>query len=303
MVGDQFRLTYMVDPAGSGYRLNSSNPGQFYYNVFHSGEVGADFNLTITIPYPFVTQGANPIQAHDWVDFTSPGGCFIPGPNFGATITTDGGNKSPNGAQIILIGDYLPQTLGTETRIYVSGKIPATGFVYVTIHLDYGLKGTSGWMKDTDGKTATNGVNPPAVNGPITILSPQEYLFFAVRGSVRDEARPQSLNEFKKFAGFGGVVENCNGVLQPGVKVKIYGPATNGSIGPLIPGGEVLTDAEGVYLVAYKHTGKQANFTVQLPAFLPGLTRTVPVKSNSFAIVNFIPPLPGEVSYCVPVGP
>ena len=63
--GDQFRLSYVQDKAASKtYRLNSSNPGQFYYNVFYAGVPGEEAHLTIQIPYPFVTQGAVPIHVY-----------------------------------------------------------------------------------------------------------------------------------------------------------------------------------------------------------------------------------------------
>ena len=62
-----FRLVYLQDGPNS-FRLNASNPGQFYYNVFYSGTPGADFNLSIKVAYPFITNGANPIQVPRWRD-------------------------------------------------------------------------------------------------------------------------------------------------------------------------------------------------------------------------------------------
>src|SRR5262249_26721822 len=73
------------------YMLNSSNPGQFYYNVLYTGVPGSAVNLSVDIPYPFVTQGAVPIQIHDSTGFTGPGSaaCFAPGPSLpGYTIST-----------------------------------------------------------------------------------------------------------------------------------------------------------------------------------------------------------------------
>jgi hypothetical protein len=298
---DQFRLTYLLDPIPwNGYRLNSSNPGQFYYNVFYQGTPGSSFNLTIEIPYPFVTQGAVPIQLHD--GFTIPSGCFVPGDNVSADIAAEGGQFSASGNPVIKLTVYNATAgtyVGDTATITVNGTVPSTGTAYITIHLDYGLKGTPGWNKSADGlDTAINTTVPPApTGGKIEIKSPQDYLFFWVYGSVQDEETPESINNFKKFAGFGGVVQDCNAIPTEGVKVEILSPT-----GTLLPGADQLfTDADGIYLLAYKHTGKQANYTVQLPAYLPELKQTVPVKSNSFALVNFVPD--STPPHCVPLGP
>ena len=64
--GQQFRLIFTPDmQMWPTYKLPASNPGQFYYNVFYVGTPGSTVNLNINIPYPFVTNGANPIQVHD----------------------------------------------------------------------------------------------------------------------------------------------------------------------------------------------------------------------------------------------
>jgi hypothetical protein len=173
--------------------------------------------------------------------------------------------------------------------------VPSSGTAYVTIHLDYGLKGTHGWMKSLDGlDTAINTSVPPApgspvVGGKIEIKSPQGYVFFSVYGSVEDTATPESLNNFKKFAGIGGVAQTCSAVVKGNARVQIYGPT-----GALIPNGDVLTDQDGVYLVMYKHIGKAAPYRIKLSDY-PGLQQTVTVKSNGWALVNFT-----ETPYCIP---
>jgi hypothetical protein len=50
----------------------------------------------------------------------------------------------------------------------------------------------------------------------------------------------------------------------------------------------VTTDEDGWYMYAYKYTGKATYFTVRLPAF--GLSQTVTMKANGFAVVNFLTP-------------
>src|SRR5215471_1322023 len=61
-----FRLLFIQDPQHPPCaRIPSSNPGQFRYNVLFTGTPGAQVTFNLTIPYPFVTHGANPIQAYD----------------------------------------------------------------------------------------------------------------------------------------------------------------------------------------------------------------------------------------------
>jgi hypothetical protein len=63
LTNDQFKLVYTPDQNAQGsWKLNASNPGQYYYNVFYTGS--GDEDITITLPYPFVTQGAVPIHVY-----------------------------------------------------------------------------------------------------------------------------------------------------------------------------------------------------------------------------------------------
>src|SRR5262249_36953969 len=62
--GKQFRLIFTPDVnAPSTYKLNSSNPGQYYYNAFFNDGTSPS-TIHLTIPYPFVTQGATPIHVY-----------------------------------------------------------------------------------------------------------------------------------------------------------------------------------------------------------------------------------------------
>ena len=45
------------------------------------------------------------------------------------------------------------------------------------------------------------------------------------------------------------------------------------------------TDEGGWYMVSYKQTGKASTFTIKLPDY--HLSKTVSLKANSFAQVNF----------------
>jgi hypothetical protein len=272
---NQFRLLYHIEAAPNIYRLQASNPGQFYYNVFYTGTPGSSVTLNIEIPYPFVTQGAVPIQAHAGVTINS-SGCYVPSPSLNSdyAITTDGGNLSSSGNPIILIGDYNPQNMGSSTTVTVVGDVPASGLLYVTIHLDYGLKKTGGWTKNGEAAVGSG------TYAGITINEPQPYSFsFTGTGGISDTQTPASVNEFKKPAGFlGFVVNNSTGNPLKNSQIKVYGPT-----GTLI--GTVYTDEDGYYLLLYKHKAKSATYTVKLPAY--SLQQSVTIKANGFAVVNF----------------
>jgi len=288
----QFRLIDLQDPTFStiqnktvtnDYIINASNPGQFYYNVFYSGTPGSAVNLTIEVSYPFVTNGAHPIQVHDSV--TSSGGCYVPSPSLsGFTITTDGG-QSASGFPIIVRSDYGAQQLGSTTAVYVTGTVPSTGLVYVTIHLDYGLKKVTGWQQATNLTTAqgpdTNldNVLDGLGDGPIYIQSPQPYVFDFSGGGPTHSYTPSSCNTFKKNPGVNGNT----------LKLSTGSPVSNVRVQLLRANGQLVlsttTDADGFYMFNYKHTGKQANYTVKLPDL--GKQKTVTLKANGYARADF----------------
>jgi len=58
------------------------------------------------------------------------------------------------------------------------------------------------------------------------------------------------------------------------------------------PTGELLgtlyTDEDGWYMWQYKHKGRRADYTVELPAY--NLAQTVTLKGNAFVVVDFTVP-------------
>jgi hypothetical protein len=290
-----FRLIYLQKPTTNpdgtvnpnAYLMNASNPGQFYYNVFYAGKPSTEsepnvVTLTIRIPYPFVTQGAVPIQIHDAVGFTTPGGCYIPSPSLpGYTITTAGGTESASGADVIVLGDYTAQPedgklIDSFTTVTVVGKVPSTGLLYVTIHLDYGLKKSDGWVgSDTNGDNKYD----QASNVGVILASPQPYTFSYHNADSGDTRNPQSYNEFKKNPGTAGMTtQKDTGNPKASVRTELWNPA-----GTLVQ--SALTDSDGFYMLTYKHTGKAAVYKVKVPEFK--LEQSVTLKANGFVIVNF----------------
>jgi len=260
MAGSQFRLIYTPDPSSpTSYKLNASNPGQFYYNTFYVGS--GPTTLTITLPYPFVTQGAVPIHVYSGVQsMISMGGqtCFVPG--------TELANSS---TQVTLMS-YSQQVFGSTTTITVNLPSLPSNFAYVNIHLDYGLKGTTGYSK---------GAQNQAMGATTTINDKVSYIF---SDSLGGSATVQNENVFKRDPGIAGLVRNANTDPVPNVQVKIYDSSNKLQV-------TVYTDQDGWYMWQYKYTGKAAPFTVKLPAY-NNLAQSVTLKSNAFVVVNFSVP-------------
>ncbi len=282
LVGSQFRLIFTPDPASPGlFKSTASNPGQFYYNVFVTATGTVD--LTLTLPYPFVTQGAVPIHAYDSATFVTVGGqtCILPGNEVYHSTT-----------QVTLASYGNGANFGSTTTVHI--VFAYTGFVYVNIHLDYGTKGSGGWQKQPNTQTGGNDAVNTNTTSPFygqTIVDQTPYPFsFSMSGDGSDTQTVQSENVFKKDPGFAGQVVwiDGNGGTHgvQGVVVNVYGP--NGALV-----GSGVTDADGFWMVAYKYTGKAATFQVCLPAY-PGVPcQYVTMKSNSFVYVPpFVIPQP-----------
>lgn len=278
---DQFRLLLIQDPCTTGggslsmnnYRLNASNPGQFYYNVFDAGVPGTPVVLDITIPYPFITHGATPIQTHD--SYQTVQGCFVPSPNLNAnyTITCDGPGVSPAGNDIIRLTDYPATVISEEnvTHCQISGVIPATGTLYITAHLDYGLeKGPTGWQQGA----ANNALSTSAcgvASGATEITAPQPYAFSYANGTS-GSTDPTSKNVFKKNPGTGGLtLKNGNNKPVASVTAQLVSSA-----GKVV--GSAITDQDGYFQIVYMHKGKPSDYKVRLPGY--NLEQTIRLKNN-----------------------
>ena len=270
----QFRLLELQDPTFSAikgttilndYIINSSNPGQLYFNVFHAGTPGAAVDLTIDVPFPFVTQGAHPIQVYGSAG--SSGGCFVPGTSLtGFTITTDGGNLSPPATPVILRSDYTVPNLGNATSVHVTGTVPATGLVYVTIHLDYGLKKVTGWQQASNGTTASGPrhesgqharTDSAEVRSPSPARSPTDSVSAPV--AARMPSRRRAATSSRRTPGSTGTR------WRPPPETRCRASGCSSSVPRELSSRRRLSDLDGFFVFAYKHKGKTANYTVRLP--------------------------------------
>jgi hypothetical protein len=202
---DTFRLIFTPDvPTYPSYfRLTASNPGQFSYNVFYITTTGIEI-FTISVPYPFVTQGANPVQIYNDapVDYVPAG-------------TVINSQFSISGTPVTL-SSYETGTFEDTTTITITNH-GYTGPMYITIHLDYGLKRIAeGYSKEADDNAKAN--SGKSVAG--SILNNQEYAF-SVTGAFSGSDSISNVNEFKNDPSIGGLVLNGYGTIA-NAKVLIY---------------------------------------------------------------------------------
>ncbi len=271
--GPGFRLIFTQDPLNlSCYKLTASNPGQFYYNAFHVGDPAQAVTFTVTLTYPFVTQGANPIEVYDSAGFSTANGqtCFTPGTKI-----------LPLSTQVTLATYGANPVVGVTTTtitVPVPAAVNDTGFVWLAVHLDYGLKGLS-FGQNTTTLAATQ-------CGGTTVLIPnnQTYTFSVSNGSAGSSSI-KSCNTFKKLPGIGGLV--CNSVttrMMSGVPAVL-----KDSTGKVLATG--TTDQDGWYMCTYKWAGKAVTLYVTItPSGYKAQTKSVTLKSNGYAEVDFTCP-------------
>jgi hypothetical protein len=283
-VTDSALCTYDRDPSTecrdfrlifSTKGLTASNPGQTYFNVYYQGTPGTEVTINLIIPYPYVTQGARPIHAYDDVTFTGelPELCLTPG------------NEIYSGTNQITLADYTGDHTyvpnDDTVTIPVTLTVPATGFIYLNIHLDYGLKkGPTIYTKDD---------NNSAVGGGMTILDHGTYTF-CIDDDLCDSIC--NINEIKKNVGVAGLAAKKY-ITFTGVSALACLDA--GYIVELRNSNKALlattkTDIDGYYTVPFKWTGKAATVYVILKSKdgkTTLQTKSFTLKANGFVIQDF----------------
>jgi uncharacterized repeat protein (TIGR01451 family) len=249
--GTSFRLIFTPDvkyytSSLQAYKLSDSNPGQFFYNVFQTGGTGT---VTLTLPYPFVTQGATPIHVYSGLTaYTS---------NDQTCLQPTGEIK--NYQTQVTLSSYPANNYAGTTTVTLTG-LPTSGFMYINIHLDYGLEKLNGWVKNGSNANYNLTINPtmPKVN----IVNNTQHTFTSSIPNSTDSI--YNANEFKRVKGFGGLVTiktgTIGGVNQfnglEGAKVELWKGTTKLET--------MTTDVNGWYLSAYVHKGTAATYTVKV---------------------------------------
>jgi uncharacterized repeat protein (TIGR01451 family) len=269
--GTSFRLIFTPDvqyytSSLQAYKLSDSNPGQFFYNVFRTS---GPSTVTLTLPYPFVTQGATPIHVYSNLTTVTSNGqtCLQPT------------NEIRNFQTQVTLSSYPANNYASTTTVTLTG-LPTTGFIYINIHLDYGLEKLRGWVKNGSNATYNTTINPtiPRVN----IVNNTQHTFTSSLPNSTDSI--VNTNEFKRVKGFGGIVKIrtaiVGGVDQyeglEGATVQLWRGTT------LIE--TMTTDVNGWYLSEYVHRGSAATYTVKVLAntgHVGASTFTYPTQTQS----------------------
>jgi len=130
------------------YRLSSTNPGSFYYNVVKYGEAGTNVRIEVSLPPDHENDHEN------GVGYDSPNFIFHH-TYIGSTPVVDvhvyaGRQESPCGSE------WVPDWSKDVTSLFVitahdgknatvEGIMPDTGEVFVTVHIDYQISASLTW--------------------------------------------------------------------------------------------------------------------------------------------------------------
>jgi hypothetical protein len=274
----EFRLLFTPDVQNMPrYKLTASNPGQFFYSAFHIGDGPVTFELTL--PYPFVTQGAMPVHLYSGVTvYVNDDGetCFMRGFEEGAY------------AELVTIDDHV-DTDGDgkpdSATVSLAGLPVVDGFAYLNIHLDYGLKDG----EDRYDKAVNLDGTEDAVDfdtGEILIADGTVHEFSAAVDG--DPLAGDSLvndNEFKRSPGVAGFVWDDVGDPIEGALVRLIIPPSVNFGEPHL---DSTSDEDGWYMIDYKHKGRPTDFPLQV--WIGGsliVEDSVRLKGNAFVEKHF----------------
>jgi len=270
---NQLRLIFTQDLKNMPcYKLTASNPGQFYYNVFYSATPGSSATFHVSLPYPWVTQGARPIEVYDGVTVQSSGSqtCLAPG------------NKISAGSQHVTLSNYGSNpVMGVTTyTLDVTVTVPATGFVFLAVHLDHGLKASTGYGQDAAGDATA------CANTGILIPNNEPYTF-SVGGAASGSATVSSYNAFKNDSVVRGAGQSQITTFSVAGATAVLKNAK----GTVLD--SEVSDQDGRCIFNYRYASKAATFYVTLipPAgFGTAQTKAITLKPNGNVEVDFTTP-------------
>ncbi len=299
----EFRLLFTPDlPNYPAFKLVASNPGQFAYNVFHTGS-GETTTINVTFPYPFVTKGSTAVKAYSDVSvYRNDNGeqCFLPEgdamPLTGSVSLEDyeiyGSPGDPNDSVMLSFADVPVD--------------PDTGLVFLSVHVDYGLKnldadangdGTPDRYDKSgrfvDGNTLYDAVDYS--NPTETLIADRDaYTFGFILGDDQNSDTIVNQNEFKETPGVAGFVFEFDDLgnlvvyTSEDLTVRLVIPNSVDDPRPYL---EVTPDEDGWYMLNYKHIGKPTNYIFEVYRDVDGeeellVEKTVRLKGNEFKEVH-----------------
>jgi hypothetical protein len=145
---DSFDVVFSPDKASGTQKLTATNPGTYYWNDIVTNPSGAPTTVTLNLQIPpsvnpalpqaFCLKGATPIHVYSDVMRTND--------------VTSSATTSPS-QPISMAGQ---QSLTCVSTVSVTFTIPAGGLRYVTIHLDFQPKGTTGYPANSSSTYVQN---------------------------------------------------------------------------------------------------------------------------------------------------
>jgi hypothetical protein len=310
----QFRVVLTPSPRDGwpSYKLNASNPGQYFYNLIVDAAANTTQTVTIDIPYPFVTHGAMPVHVYDAAEvLIAPDGCFQPPEaeqSFAQEIALEDyiGGVNAGGGSTLQCDQVACGLNGVGICSFDVGvPIPDSGLAYVNVHLDYGLKGASLDANDGElilaGETVCDGAadrydagaldtefggwaalkNTSTDDGPLALENCKSYDFSHYDGAAVFQDQVQSLNVFKRIKGAYGLVSSSDDESAvTGAWIELVRVNT----GELVASG--TSDDDGYYALPYKHKGKRAQYDVILNGGV-SITHRIQLKANGWAEVTY----------------
>jgi len=298
----QFKLLFTPDvQAWPSYKLTASVPGQTFYNAVVEGVDGTDV-VTVTIPYPFVTEGGKPLHRYDvagWVigqegrrhalanlTTCSDGGVghFNPGlevesKSMRIKLEDYGGSYMDWGNGVTVTCPEFPagacgeagSLFGSTCIIQYTTEIPTGEQAYINVHLDYGLKGASVNGNPCDG-SADRYDNATAVSCASTssalaqgtaIVAIPDNQEYVFSHTPGSSYTVRSINAFKRIAGtFGRAEKGAGSWWGDGDGLSGKTVKLVNSAGQVVK--KTVTDPDGYYLLEYMHRGRPGTYYVRL---------------------------------------
>jgi peptide/nickel transport system substrate-binding protein len=225
-----FDVVFTPDKATKTYKLVATNPGSYFYNLIvkNVGSTLLNPKIVIEMPGEFVLKGVMPIH-----------------------VFSDMARLSDVTSSSII--SIQGQTISVTT------SIPPQSLAYVTIHLDFSLKGTVGYT-ESDCTNYARG--------------------FKIIASVEDSEKGFSVKNMcvstgvgQKVTAIGGFVLDVNALPKSGLKVQVYD-------GDMFLGESPITPSDGFYFLKIPPGGP---YTVKL--FNP--TTGNVIKSSSISVEKY----------------
>jgi photosystem II stability/assembly factor-like uncharacterized protein len=232
-------VVFASDKATSSQKLTATNPGTYYFNkaLTNTGSSPLTVSVTVAIPSSLSLKGSMPVHVYAdllrTLDVTSQ-----------ATISVAQPLGSANATSLT----YVP-------NVTVSVTIPAGELRYLNIHLDYNLKGTTGYPSSSQ-TTYVQG------------LKFVETVTVATFGAVPNDAVGMTFVG-KRVTAVGGIALDTNANFKSGLNVRVK-DASNQTIVTV-----QVTAPDGFYFSAIPAGGA---YTLELYNAV-GTVRTATVQS------------------------